>query len=139
MNGYYDPNQQWQGFSGNPNYLNTNTAIPNTFRQQAMPQPQMQQQSIRGRFVENPQSITPQDVPMDGSIGVYPTKDCSAIYLKAWQQDGTIKTVKYIPEETVPEIKRKVTSLEDLEERVKKLEASIRKGSKKKEDTEDES
>ena len=24
MNGYYDPNQQWQGFSGNPNYLNTN-------------------------------------------------------------------------------------------------------------------
>ena len=50
-----------------------------------------------------------------------------------------IKTVKYIPEETVPEIKRKVTSLEDLEERVKKLEASIRKGSKKKEDTEDES
>lgn len=51
MNGYYDPNQQWQGFSGNPNYLNTSTSIPNTFRQQAMPQPQMQQQSIRGRFV----------------------------------------------------------------------------------------
>lgn len=138
MNGYYDPNQQWQSFSGNPNYLNTSTTIPNTFRQQTMPQPQTQQ-SIRGRFVENPQSITPQDVPMDGSIGVYPVKDCSAIYLKAWQQDGTIKTVKYIPEETVPEIKRKVTSLEDLEERVKKLEASIRKGSKKKEDAEDES
>ena len=34
MNGYYNPNQQWQGFSGNPNYLNTNTSIPNTFRQQ---------------------------------------------------------------------------------------------------------
>ena len=138
MNNCYDPNQQWQGFGGNGNYLNTNTAIPNTFRQQ-MPQPQLQPQAIRGRFVENPQSITPQDVPMDGSIGVYPIKDCSAIYLKAWQQDGTIKTVKYIPEESVPELKRKITTLEDLEERVKKLEASTRKGSKKKEDTEDES
>lgn len=40
MNGYYDPNQQWQGFSGNPNYLNTNTSIPNAFRQQSTPQPQ---------------------------------------------------------------------------------------------------
>ena len=138
MNNCYDPNQQWQGFGGNGNYLNTNTTIPNTFRQQ-MPQPQPQPQAIRGRFVENPQSITPQDVPMDGSIGVYPIKDCSAVYLKAWQQDGTIKTVKYIPEESIPELKRKVTTLEDLEERVKKLEASTRKGSKKKEDTEDES
>lgn len=138
MNNCYDQNQQWQGFGGNGNYLNTNTAVPNTFRQQ-MPQPQPQPQAIRGRFVDTPQSITPQDVPMDGSIGVYPIKDCSAVYLKAWQQDGTIKTVKYIPEESVPELKRKVTTLEDLEERVKKLEASTRKGSKKKEDTEDES
>lgn len=45
MNNCYDPNQQWQGFGGNGNYLNTNTAIPNTFRQQ-MPQPQPQQQAM---------------------------------------------------------------------------------------------
>ena len=30
MNGYYDPNQQWQGFSGNPNYLNTNDCLIQT-------------------------------------------------------------------------------------------------------------
>lgn len=138
MNNYFDLNQQWQGFGGNGSYLNTNSSIPNTFRQQ-QPMPTQQSQSVRGRFVENPQSITPQDVPMDGSIGVYPIKDCSAVYLKAWQQDGTIKTIKYIPEESVPELQRKVTSLEDLEERVRKLELSIKKSSKKKEDSDDES
>lgn len=134
----FNPNQPWPGWSmpsGEAyNYTPQQNSVPNSFRQaQSAPC------NIRGKFADSPSAITPQDVPMDGSVGVYPIRDGSAIYIKAWQQDGTIKTIKYIPEDSVPELSRKITTLEDLEERVKKLESLNRKTSKKKEEVEDES
>lgn len=35
---------------------------------------------------------------MDGSVSLFPQNDYSAIYAKTWTKDGTIATVKYVPE-----------------------------------------
>ena len=56
-------------------------------------------QSIPGRLVNNLDEITPQEVPMDGSVSLFPQADYSAIYAKTWTKDGTIATVKFIPEQ----------------------------------------
>ena len=47
-------------------------------------------QSIPGRLVNNLDEITPQEVPMDGSVSLFPQNDYSAIYAKTWTKDGTI-------------------------------------------------
>lgn len=56
-------------------------------------------QSIPGRLVNNLDEITPQEVPMDGSVSLFPQNDYSAIYAKTWTKDGAIATVKFIPEQ----------------------------------------
>lgn len=56
-------------------------------------------QSIPGRLVNNLDEITPQEVPMDGSVSLFPQNDYSAIYAKTWTKDGTIATVKFVPEQ----------------------------------------
>lgn len=54
--------------------------------------------SIRGRFVNNVEDIAPSEVPMDKSLSLFPMSDYSCIYAKQWQPDGTITTIKYVPE-----------------------------------------
>lgn len=58
-----------------------------------------QRPSIPGKTITNPNEILPQDVPMDGSIGLFPVQDHSCIYAKAWNSNGTIATVRYVPEQ----------------------------------------
>lgn len=54
---------------------------------------------IPGKMISNPNDIVPLEVPMDGSAAIFPFSDLSCILLKAWGQDGTIKTFKFIPEQ----------------------------------------
>lgn len=60
---------------------------------------QMTQSFISGRMVQNIAEVVPQEVPMNGSIAVFPLQDLSAVFAKAWNQNGTITTVKYVPEQ----------------------------------------
>lgn len=48
----------------------------------------------------------PNEVPMDGSVSLFPTADYSCVYAKAWNANGMIDTVKYVPEkpETQPPV-----------------------------------
>ena len=48
-------------------------------------------------MVKTQDSIVANDVPMDGSIAVFPLQDLSAIFAKRWNADGTICTVTYKP------------------------------------------
>lgn len=57
----------------------------------------MTQQSIFGRMVNEESEIMPNEVPMDGTIAFFPRVDLSAIIAKQWVQDGTIKTVTFVP------------------------------------------
>lgn len=53
-------------------------------------------QSIFGHIVNNESEIKPNEVPMDGSIALFPLSDFTSIIAKQWSQDGTIKTLKFI-------------------------------------------
>lgn len=55
-------------------------------------------QGILGRMISAPNEITPQEIPMDGSISLFPMQDGSAVYGKFWDSNGQIKTIRFIPE-----------------------------------------
>lgn len=71
--------------------------------QQALQQSQMQRQTqqmplgLNGKMVDVVDQITANDVPMDGSVAIFPKKDMSEIYLKSWTPNGTIATVVFKP------------------------------------------
>lgn len=62
------------------------------------PQTQPQNQGIIfGRMVNDESEITPNEVPMDGRISVFPKIDGSSIIVKTWNPNGTISTIRYSP------------------------------------------
>ena len=65
---------------------------------QPQPMNQTRQQGILGHMVSNPNEITPQEIPMDGSISLFPMQDGSAVIGKFWDSNGQIKTIRFIPE-----------------------------------------
>lgn len=78
INPYYfqQPNYQMQNYT--PQYQN----FPQNVAQ------------INGRLVDSIDNVTANDVPMTG-ISVFPKNDMSEVYIKSWQNDGTIKTLKF--------------------------------------------
>lgn len=91
------------------------------YQQPAMPPQQIQQpRGIAGRMVGAPSEIVPNEVPMDGSVAFFPTSDGSAIFAKAWNPNGTISTVQYVPtgndqlEEAGPTLVDVMSSIDDL-------------------------
>lgn len=58
---------------------------------------QSQPQGLIGKMVNDVSMVSPNDVPMDGNVAVFPKNDMSEIYCKQWKQDGTIQTVVYKP------------------------------------------
>lgn len=99
--------------------------------QTAVPLPTQQQ--VKTKIINRVDDITPNDVPMDGTAGIFPLSDYSEIYVKQWKSDGTIKTVKFIPEQTVEDETPKRTELDDLKEYLdKKFEAISKSTSKPK-------
>lgn len=101
MNNMYNPNNPWM--NTNPGTMN-NTVNPmnqggpgytgfNNFQRPTMPA------MIPGRQVASADEIMPQEVPMDGSVSLFLQNDYSCIYAKQWTKDGTIQTVRYVPEQ----------------------------------------
>lgn len=82
------------------------------YGQQAyMPQqrPQFQPQqfppappSLAGKVVMAPGDIMPGDIPMNGTPCWFPMQDGSAVYAKMWRPDGSISTIKFVPEAMTP-------------------------------------
>lgn len=54
-------------------------------------------QTIFGKIVQNESQITPNDVPMDGTIALFPLQDFSKIIAKQWTPNGLIQTLEYLP------------------------------------------
>ena len=112
-NQYNDPYRQTQVYTGFNNF-------------------QRPQSNIPGRLVNNLDEITPQEVPMDGSVSLFPQNDYSAIYAKTWTKDGTIATVKYVPEpnQTAPQKTSLETRLDKIDQRFDKLERMLTRNNK---------
>ena len=101
MPNYYGPTNSWMGNPGGGFATNTSGAAQqspgysgfNNFQRPTMPA------MIPGRLVANADEITPQEVPMDGSVSLFPQNDYSCIYAKTWTKEGTIATMKFVPEQ----------------------------------------
>lgn len=119
MNGYY--NQQY-GYGGPANGYYGQPQASGAIQQ---PTPSV----ILGKFVSSFGDIRPNDVPMDGSIGVFPANDRSCIVTKSWTADGRIETVRYIRQEENPEEQKEDISATILE-RLEKIEKSLNKALK---------
>ena len=121
------PNQYPQAFQqpyGEQNYNNYNQS-------NQQPVTQTAKFNIAGKFVNTVNEILPQDVPMDGSRSVFPTYDGNTIFVKYWNPDGTISTVKYDKADPIAPLTDSSEDskwgairyeLESLSDRVKKLE-----------------
>ena len=97
----------------NGNYVAQSQTYQNPYVQQPS-----RFQSIPGRLVNNLDEITPQEVPMDGSVSLFPQNDYSAIYAKTWTKDGTIATVKFVPEQPASAVPQK----SPIEERLDRID-----------------
>lgn len=96
--------QPYQNYYPNPNqqpFVQQPMQNPYMDRLAQLQSMQMQQQrqvqTVNGRFVQNANEVNASDVAMDGSMSLFPKSDMSEIYGKAWQPDGTIKTVIFKP------------------------------------------
>lgn len=66
--------------------------------QQSLQQPVQQMPiGINGKIVPSVEVINANDVPMDGSVAVFPKQDMSEIYVKFWENNGTIRTIVFKP------------------------------------------
>ncbi len=77
--------QQYQQTLQQPQMAGTQMSLPN------------QPIGLNGKMVDTVEQITANDVPMDGSVAIFPKKDMSEIYLKSWTPNGTIATVVFKP------------------------------------------
>lgn len=84
MNNWYNPNNQLNMTNW---YNPTAYSAPN----------QQNSSSIFGRVVNDESEIMPNEVPMDGSISIFPKSDGSEVIIKSWAQNGTISTMRYVP------------------------------------------
>lgn len=80
--------------------------------------------SFPGRAVENEDDIKAGEIPMDGTLCLFPAKDLSVIYAKAWNAKGTIDTVPYVPKRPEPPEQPNLDPyLQEILNRVANLEA----------------
>lgn len=53
---------------------------------------------IPSRMISSLDEVKPNDVPMDGTPSLFLANDYSCIFAKAWNQQGGIDTIKYVPD-----------------------------------------
>ena len=87
----YTPTVTQPGYSSQASY-----SMPSY---QQLYQQTQQPAFLSGRFIRDISEVTPQEVPMNGSPSVFPVSDASAIYVKSWDNNGNIVTVRYVREE----------------------------------------
>lgn len=87
--------------------------------------------TIPGRMIYSPDEIMPQEVPMDGSVSLFPMHDWSCVYGKWWTSNGQIQTVKFVLEQPKKQIDESAVSLTDISERPNKVERYLFKNKHK--------
>ena len=88
----------FQGYQPTFGYNPQQTYMP----QAPQPAPSQEPMAIPhliGRSISANDQIPPREIPSDGSPAYFPMQDGSAILVKVWTGNGTIQTVRYIPEQ----------------------------------------
>lgn len=90
------------------------------------PNPMPQMMGIHGRTVNDVSDIRPNEVPMDGSVCLFPKSDYSCIYAKVWDKDGNLQTYKFIQEAPDPVKTNQNGSVTDaIMERLENIEGKV--------------
>lgn len=106
------------------------------YQQNIQQSPQMSYQGptmLPGMVVNDISTVGPENVPMTGKPSVFPLNDGSAVYIKMWNPQGGISTVKYVPEATVKTAdnisgyESLHVEIDMLSERIKNLEMQFAK------------
>lgn len=130
---YPNCNQGYTGFVPNATYPPIN---PLMAAQTMQPQQPTMNNLLCGRIVNSRDDIKPNEVPMDGSLAIFPINNGSSIVTKQWNSDGTIRTNEYKKvEEVVPIEKEEDTPGWDelkayLDSRFDKIEKMSKKEAK---------
>lgn len=128
-NNFYNPSNPWM-YNGNGGTANASAGQMNQNNLQAQTpgyagfnnfQRPVISASIPGHLVTNENEIMPQEVPMDGSVSLFPQNDYSCIYAKTWTKEGTIATLKFVPEQPQNEEPQK----SPLEMRLESIEQKL--------------
>lgn len=98
---------------------------PGQFQQQPY---QAQQNGLTGAFVQSISNVGAEMVPM-GRPSIFPLLDGSAIYVRQWNNQGMISTVKYVPEvenkQIQPDLSEMSRAMEHLMTRVSNIEKGL--------------
>lgn len=78
---------------------------------------------LTGRIVSNEDEINAREVPMDG-IGLFPKNDGACIYVKTWNNQGSITTDRYILEQAQP-VQTGPSEFDQVMYRLSKLEEML--------------
>lgn len=80
----------------NPYYFQQPMYQNPIYQQTTMPQQNVSTMQMNGRLIDNIDSVSANEVSMTG-ISVFPKNDMSEVYIKSWNNDGTIKTLRFMP------------------------------------------
>lgn len=75
-----------------PNYYNNYLPVYGNYQ----PQIQNMVSNLPGKVVGSHEEIMANDVPMNGNIAYFPTRDMNTIYAKSWNANGQIVTATYV-------------------------------------------
>ena len=82
----------YQGNMPTPQYT------PQPYQPQIPQAPQFVPVQIHGHTIKDEATeVPPNDIPMDGTVSLFPTEDYSCIFAKHWNKDGKITTTKFAP------------------------------------------
>ena len=120
----YNPDNGYMGPNYNQN-MGYHMQAPQNFQQNRPVQ--NAPVGLNGKPIQRPEEITPNDVMMDGSISYFPAQDGSCIYAKSWNQNGSIDTIRYIPEtvEVNPKEDPYAQIFQQINERLSKIEKAL--------------
>lgn len=129
QNGFNQP-QQMMPVGNYPQNFPANSAVPNPQYSPmrsiganlAMPS------MIQGRMIQDISEVQPSEVPMDGSVSLFPRSDYTAIFAKIWDQNGNIQTFKFVPEvEVMPEPEVDTSFRDEVIGRLENIESIIKR------------
>lgn len=83
-----------------PNTTTGGRMLPNNIPRPSIPLPRSTigyepAPKLPGFFVEREDEIMAGDVPMDGSISYFPSRDLTHIYVRQWSQQGVLERLTY--------------------------------------------
>nr|DAZ04698.1 MAG TPA: hypothetical protein [Caudoviricetes sp.] len=113
-----------QGYQPAFGYNPQQTYMPQT-PQPAPSQEPMAIPHLIGRPISANDQVPPKEIPSDGSPAYFPMQDGSAILVKVWTGNGTIQTVRYIPEQVQQPSQPEEHSNEEILKRLESLENKI--------------